>query len=1517
MKLRGKLSALALFVTLMAGTVTAQISEGGQPPSFSRSVQSDLQTVRMPTVNVLELMAEDELEQRKEVPFRFGAPFDVDYTLDNSGTWEIFDDGSRLWRLKIESRGAYSLNLIYRRFDLPDGAQFFLYNEDHSMLIGAFTSRNNKTHGKFATGLVKGDACILEYYEPANVSYPGVIDIERVVHAYRNFFDFDEAKDFSGFGDAGSCNNNVACPVGDDWRDDIRASVILLTSGGFRFCSGSMVNNVRQDLTPYLLTANHCLGGEETWIFMFNYESPVCSNVDGPTWMTVSGSSRKASASFSDFGLLLLDEQPPDSYNVYYSGWSAVDIAADSCVAIHHPSGDIKKISFNYDDLTSTSYLGTTPGNNSHWRIDNWEDGTTEPGSSGSPIFDFDHRILGQLHGGYASCASITSDWYGKFSVSWDNGGTASSRLRDWLDPDNTGTLLLDGLDASGTKITHTPLEDTRDSLNDYQILATITSPAALTPESLLVYYQIASVWYEDTLEATFNADEFEGFIPAQSPGTQIDYYLFARDDDGNSDTTDTFSFRVLDYGLTMTPEFDQRTVAALDTAWYTLEVTNVGIFADDYSLVASGNLWPTSILDETGTVVISSTGSLLMDESLIFKILVEVPTSMYGDYDSVQITATSTGDPTVFATSELRTTSAGEPFSLPFSDNFASGTLDVGKWVENVGAEVNSIGLNPPSAPYSLNLNGFPSGADSVTSQAINLKNEPSVIVSYYYQRTGGGNSTEDGDNLYLSYLDSLGNWNLLSQQDGIGPDMTTFEQVELVLPGNAYHSNFRLRIHNIGTSGAFDDWFVDNIFVGHPTDYDVLITPTLTGGSGPSGDTASYLLTIHNRGLLDDTYDLSDSGGLWPMTFFDETGTTIITSTGLINSADSIRVVAKVAIPSGAAIHDVDTTAAVATSQGDPGVSGVAVIGTEAGGLAASYPWFESFPDPVLNAGRWFYNAGATISTEGIGAPSDPYSLNLDGGNDTVITQMIDLSAKASVILSYYFQQGGGGEEPDNGDDLKVEYLNSVGVWTMLNQHLGSDPAMTSFDWVSMGIPPDGLHSGFQLRLISNGTCVDCDDWYVDDIRVDYAPSISSSPLSFEVSLVQDDSTTEQLIITNGGPGGLNYSIRVLPLLKENSIFVDLLAEDKVEPARRIYPEGFHDYVESKGADDPRIGFPTDKGAGGPDLFGYFWIDSDEVGGPLFEWEDVSTIGTDIVSDLSDDNFGGPYSIGMDFPFYGGVYNVVYIGSNGLIGFGAAGMESRFKVNIPNPATPNNMLAWLWDDLNPNDPSNPGAHVYIHGDGSRCVIQFAEYPEYSAATGDVVNAEIILYADGTIRYQYLTIAAGFDIASCAIGIENADGTDGLEVAYLTSYLHDGLSIQFYRPEQWLELDQLFGDLSAGQADTVDCKFTSLSLEGGVYNANIIVSSNDPDPANNPLTITAQLTVSDQPPYICGDVDGDGTGPIIIDVVYMVDYLFRGGPAPPIEAAADVDGSFDLSILDIIYIVAYLFDGGPAPICQ
>jgi len=399
-----------LIASLGLAHANAQVSFGGQPLGLGQAHLPQPQLFMMPEVDAAALMAEDEQRIAEGIkgPYRFGFNHATDISTANSGTWTTLPNGDAVWRVAIECPGAFSINFEFNDYVVPEGAQVFVYN-DMDEVLGAFTAESNPGHQELGVTQLQGDRITIEYIEPFAVRGEGHLRIGQVTHAYRDLF-----RTLKGFGTSGSCNNNVICPEGDPWRDQIR-SVAMITVGGSGVCTGQLINNCQNNGTPYFLTANHCLGGNNSWVFRFNWNSPVCTpTTNAPTNQTVSGSQLRANNAASDVALLQLNSTPPASYNVFYTGWDKSGTAPTASTCIHHPDGDIKKISFDTNPATSVSWGGAAC-----WRIANWEDGTTEPGSSGSGLWNQNGLLIGQLYGGTASCSNNINDYFGRFSTSY------------------------------------------------------------------------------------------------------------------------------------------------------------------------------------------------------------------------------------------------------------------------------------------------------------------------------------------------------------------------------------------------------------------------------------------------------------------------------------------------------------------------------------------------------------------------------------------------------------------------------------------------------------------------------------------------------------------------------------------------------------------------------------------------------------------------------------------------------------------------------------------------------------------------------------------------------------------------------------------------------------------------------------------------------------------------------------------------------------------------------------------
>ncbi len=442
----------ATFIFLTTATM-AQISFGGraiglmeQGPYLPPPVK-----VVMPTVDAAALITEDEERAAQGIkgPYRFGHNHTADLSLENSGIWHTLRNGDRVWRLAIECPGAYSINFEFHDYVVPQGGHVFVHN-DMGDQLGAFTAESSAGRSTMGVTLLPGSRITIEYHEPSAVAGQGSLRIGQVTHGYRDVF--RQEKDF---GSSGACNINVICPEGDNWRDQIR-SVTRIVVGGSGFCTGTLINNCALDSTPYILTANHCLNASiESSIFLFNWDSPDCDpTANAPMDQTVSGCQLLVNSAGTDVALLRMNSIPPADYQVYYSGWDKTDVPASSVVGIHHPAGDIKKISRSDGAVIQ----GTMSGADC-WQVQVWDAGTTEPGSSGSSLWNQNKHLVGQLFGGQANCANSVNDFYGRLDVSWPllepYLGACGDTLTGW----EPGTVIIepDTNDAAVTSITGIP----------------------------------------------------------------------------------------------------------------------------------------------------------------------------------------------------------------------------------------------------------------------------------------------------------------------------------------------------------------------------------------------------------------------------------------------------------------------------------------------------------------------------------------------------------------------------------------------------------------------------------------------------------------------------------------------------------------------------------------------------------------------------------------------------------------------------------------------------------------------------------------------------------------------------------------------------------------------------------------------------------------------------------------------------------------------------------------------------
>ncbi len=460
----------------------AQISRGGSPllPKNFQSLSIPYFLPREEVTRAILRNLEEEDILRGKKPMKIGVYTNTDLSPENAGQW-VNIQGKDVWRLEVFSPQGLALSPFFSEFKLQPGSMVFIYDENKEVVLGGFNHENNKESGSLAAGFVPGDRMIIELQTRDKFGY-GDLRIGSITHAFVDLFGISDKKD-SYYGLSGFCNLDVNCNEGNSWQEIKKAVCrIIFKSGTFstEVCTGTLINNTSEDGTPYIYTANHCLRNAshaESAVFYFGYEADNCNgpdpDPDGLLTNSISTSAILATSDSLDFTLLLLSESPPKPFSPVYAGWSRSSLPPDNTHVIHHPQGDVKKIAADYDPAVieyqqenppNWLYNGSVPG--AFWRVVEWEFGTTEGGSSGSPLFNEDQRIVGNLTGGDASCFNPINDYFSKFYLNWDYYPEPNMQLKFWLDPDGTN---LQGLDLFN------PYDDT--STPEIELFEVIPNP--------------------------------------------------------------------------------------------------------------------------------------------------------------------------------------------------------------------------------------------------------------------------------------------------------------------------------------------------------------------------------------------------------------------------------------------------------------------------------------------------------------------------------------------------------------------------------------------------------------------------------------------------------------------------------------------------------------------------------------------------------------------------------------------------------------------------------------------------------------------------------------------------------------------------------------------------------------------------------------------------------------------------------------------------------------------------------
>lgn len=462
--LRTVLVTALLAALPQAQAQAAPAKSGLRAPTAAARLDANGAQLLLSAPNLARLKAEDAVNDSKiGVPLRYGTVLPARLELSGDagvGRWDTLPDGRLVWRLDVAGKGAHSLEFAFSRFRLPPGATLSIHAHDGSVALPLLTDADNPLRGALHTARLASDAAVLELTLPADRRASLDLALRSVSWGYRDPVAAARSK-------SGSCNIDTACPEGEAWRNQIASTVgySFSANSSSLYCTGTLMatGNTEQDAArPRIATAHHCLSTAEeaaTTVFYWGFESPTCRALGSSENATplppssaraiqTGGAQLISTNEATDFTALELNTPVPAEAMAYYSGWDRSGTIPNGSVGIHHANGNEKRITFNTDPLTTMRNCIISGGaSDTHWRVDQWELGTTEIGSSGSGLWNPANGLLiGVLSGGDAGCSTPSGyDCYGRLSQAWEIASDLGSTVREAFDRSGSNPQTLPG----------------------------------------------------------------------------------------------------------------------------------------------------------------------------------------------------------------------------------------------------------------------------------------------------------------------------------------------------------------------------------------------------------------------------------------------------------------------------------------------------------------------------------------------------------------------------------------------------------------------------------------------------------------------------------------------------------------------------------------------------------------------------------------------------------------------------------------------------------------------------------------------------------------------------------------------------------------------------------------------------------------------------------------------------------------------------------------------------------------